>query len=339
MNVKETVAGIMTRADEAVTGDKLDQLIAGLGKLVTRMDGFEEAMKKEEPKKEEVKADAASLSNSVEGEKLDKVLTHLDSLHGKHDELKATCDAMNAKHDALSGRMDAFEAKQGKEAENVEQEGAPTPVTADAAVTPPEKSPETALKEEREENGLRRNDMEPSSAMFDSVNSEMKSMREYIAKLERTIPKEMPEAERTKFVDAQVKADRIAQAFGDSAGAPRWQNGETHSNYVRRLLAKYKVHSPAWKEKDLAKVHDSVLDVAEVQIYADAWTAATKPATSEGQPLREIITSARTGRKISSFVGGDPEACWGPFKLPSRKVKGFTPPPPPPVVISNASRH
>lgn len=349
MNVRETVAGIMARADEGADahGDKLDKLLGKLDGFVTRLDALDERTKKlAEPV---AKKDEGVVGN-MEGEKLDKILTHLDSLHGKHDELKTSCDSLHSKHDALCSRMDAFEAKQGKEAENVEEMGKPTPVAADAAVVPPEKdgkgggvelqkgteTEEKALETERKENDLKRNDaaMVPSSAQMDSVTAEMGKMKEYIARLERSIPKELPEDERVKFVEAQSKADRIAQAFGDSQGAPRWQNGETLPNYQRRLLAKYKTHSPAWKDKNLADVHTSVLDIAETQIYGDAWTAATKPTVVEGQPLREIVTTDRTGRKISSFVG-DAEACWSPFKLPTRNVKGFTPPPPPPVVIAN----
>jgi hypothetical protein len=153
---------------------------------------------------------------------------------------------------------------------------------------------------------------------------ELESMRADIDRLERAIPRELPEAERIKFVEAQSKADRIAQMWGDSAGAPLWQNGESLGNYTRRLLGKYKVHSPTWRDKNLADVHASVLDIAETQIYADAQAAAMNPAS--GQPLRENITTDRTGRKISSFIG-DAESCWGPFKLPSRRVKGFTVPP------------
>jgi hypothetical protein len=152
---------------------------------------------------------------------------------------------------------------------------------------------------------------------------ELESMRADIDRLERSIPRELPEAERIKFVEAQSKADRIAQMWGDSAGAPRWQNGESLGNYTRRLLGKYKVHSPTWRDKNLAAVHDSVLDIAETQIYADAATAVMNPAS--GQPLREIITQDRTGRKISTFAG-DTAECWAPFKFPTRNVKGFNVP-------------
>lgn len=39
--------------------------------------------------------------------------------------------------------------------------------------------------------------------------------------------------------------------------------------------------------------------------------------------LVELFVTDRTGRKISRFVG-DPEACWGQFKAPLRRVTGFT---------------
>jgi len=38
---------------------------------------------------------------------------------------------------------------------------------------------------------------------------------------------------------------------------------------------------------------------------------------------REVITSDVTGRKISRFYG-DPEAIWGRFKLPAKRIVGAT---------------
>ena len=129
----------------------------------------------------------------------------------------------------------------------------------------------------------------------------------------------MTDEDRARFVDAQVKADRVAQAFGDSAGAPRWQQGETLPQYQRRLLGKFKAHSASWKDKDLTKVDASVLDIAENQIYADAMAVAMNPATIGPGMLREEVQTDRTGRRITRFHG-DPEACWGPFKQPGRRI-------------------
>jgi hypothetical protein len=42
----------------------------------------------------------------------------------------------------------------------------------------------------------------------------------------------------------------------------------------------------------------------------------------EDGTLRMVITVDETGRRIRKFFG-DPEACWGPFKQPTRRVTGF----------------
>jgi hypothetical protein len=82
-------------------------------------------------------------------------------------------------------------------------------------------------------------------------------------------------------------------------------------------LAPYKKHSASWKGTELTKVDESVLPIAESQIYADAMSVALTPTTLGDGVLVERITKDRTGRNISRFYG-DPEACWGQFKQPSR---------------------
>jgi hypothetical protein len=122
---------------------------------------------------------------------------------------------------------------------------------------------------------------------------------------------------QSEFVTAQAQADRVAQAFGDSA--PRWLDGEGLLNYKRRLAGKYKQHSTTWKDADLAKVDVSVLDQIVTQIYADAMTASVDPSRVPRGELREQIEPDRTGRRITRFVG-DPESCWSIFKQPVRGV-------------------
>ncbi len=246
------------------------------------------------------------------GEKLDKVLAHLDSLHAKHD-------AMNAKHDALAARLDALEAK-GKEAENTEAAVEPEPVAADAAEE--EKAKADAAKKDAEEQAKKDASEKEEMKKDAEVLAANTALKAQIAELERRIPVELPEADRARFIDAQMKAERVAQTFGDSAGAPRWANGETLAQYQRRLASKYKGHSPAWKDKDLAKLDASVLDVVADQIYADAIAAAINPANIERGTLMERTETDRTNRRITKFFG-DPEACWGPFKQPVRIVTGW----------------
>jgi hypothetical protein len=261
--------------------------------------------------------DSGSVTNSKEGEKLDKILSHLDSLHSKHDAMAASHAELASKYDALCSRMDSFESK--KEEGNLKEGGEPAPVVADGAKKDGEAQPgaepeKKALAEERKENHLAAND----SARADGI----KSLEKQIADLNRRIPVELAEEDRAHFVEAQSKAERVAQAFGDSAGAPRWLSGETLAQYRRRLVSKYKQHSPAWKEVDLSPFADKALDTVEMQVYADAMNAAIRPATFTEGTLIERIETDRTGRKISKF-SGDPEACWGPFKQVGRRVIGF----------------
>jgi hypothetical protein len=119
----------------------------------------------------------------------------------------------------------------------------------------------------------------------------------------------------------QAQANRIARAFGQEAPGPL--DGESLTKYRQRLMAPYQQHSPTWKAANLSGVSDeAVLTVAEDQIYRDALRARTDPSVIGKGNLVETFETDRTGRPISRFYG-DPEACWGQFKQPSRHVVGF----------------
>ncbi len=137
--------------------------------------------------------------------------------------------------------------------------------------------------------------------------------------LEKLIPAELPEEDRQRFITAQQSAEPLAQAFGDSAGAPRWLNGETVPEYRRRLIDPYKKHSRAWRDVDLNGLPDQALDEVEKQIRADALQAATHPANMPVGMLREIQSRDQTGRTITRFVGSDDAAAWTPFTFGERK--------------------
>jgi len=141
-----------------------------------------------------------------------------------------------------------------------------------------------------------------------------------LADLRRRIPADLPEEDRRKFIEAQSRAERAAQAFGDSA--PHWVSGENLLQYRRRLLGPFKQHSSTWRGVELSRLDADALNVAEPKIYADAWDAVNNPATVPEGTLREIVETDRTGRRISRFVGS-PEACWGQFKAPAKLVVGW----------------
>ncbi len=295
----------------------------------------------EDKREDAAKADAEKApTTSKEGEKLDLVLKHLDSLHKRMDAYetkKADAeepDASQKKADAEDDEDEEVEADADGAAEALAEEGEPRKARKRARK---DAGADEALGEEREANKLKRNDKkradksrkdagdeedEEDEEMRGDSRADAADLRRQIADLERRIPAEMPEEDRARFVDAQAKAERVAQAFGDSAGAARWVNGETLLQYQRRLLGKFKDHSPAWKSVDLAKLDSDALAVAERQIYADAMRAAMNPESVEGGSLRQVITTDDTGRRIRKFYG-DPEACWGAFKQPARIVTGW----------------
>ncbi|HEV2269005.1 MAG TPA: hypothetical protein VGR92_06070 [Steroidobacteraceae bacterium] len=117
--------------------------------------------------------------------------------------------------------------------------------------------------------------------------------------------------ETQKFIDTQRTVDEIAQAFGDSAGAPRWMHGESHDDYTRRILTKYKPYSKSWKDVDLTHINGSGLTVATKQIRADAVAAAALPEFQEGR-LIERTSRDQYGRTVTKFYG-DARVANAPF--------------------------
>lgn len=263
-----------------------------------------------EDKKDSKKPDAAEGKETrSDSDKLDAIAEHLQKIHDSVSEL-------HAKHAEHEKRLDALEEDDPEDPSKTE-EGAE--MAADSKKPDAEESGEPsdkkALEEEREENGLKKNDSEkhPDSATVAALKKDNAALRARIDAIDHKI-KDMPEEERSRFVGAQQRADRVAQAFGDSAR--RWLSGERLASYRRALAQPYQKYSTAWKDIDLADLPDAALEVAETQIYADAWAAATKSSVLNAvEGLREITETDRTGRKISKFYG-NPEEVWGAFKRP-----------------------
>jgi hypothetical protein len=319
------------------TDAKLDKLLAGLGilttdisKLTTRLDSVEAEMKKEDAAPAAVAAEPAASGSDA---KLDKIMDHLTGLHAKHDALKTTCDSLCSKHDELGKRMDAVEeGMKAKEAANLEKAAEPTPPAVDAAKKDGEQTgtaetgaAEAALAAERKENGLARNDS-AESAKLDAANERIAGLEKVLADINKRMPAAHTPEDRQKFTTVQHQWEKIAQAFGDSDGAPPALNGESLPDYMRRLAGKHKAHSRAWKDADLSKVDDSVLSIAVDQIRADAEVAAMTPApTSDGVLTSRVFNDESTGRKIRRFYG-DISVMMAPFSNPRRLVSKFMTP-------------
>lgn len=267
-----------------------------------------------------------------EDKKLDKVLSHLDSVITRMDEEKEERKKLAGRLDAVCGRMDAVDEEKKKEKEDKarkdaeeEEEKKTAAKTRQDAEEATRVAAEAQTRQDADTarvaaEAKARKDAETAAAGGDlaTMAASIKDLQSQLA-ARNTVNAE----DRKPYVRSWGLAERVAQAFGDSDGASRWMDGESVSAYQRRLLTPYQEHSPQWKGKDLGAMSPEVLTVAEEQIYNDAYAAASSPATVPVGTLRASVRTDDTGRKITSFQG-DPEACWGPFKQQSRIVTGWT---------------
>ncbi len=214
-------------------------------------------------------------------------------------EAKAKADAdeiaqLKAKADSLQAKADAMEASMP----------AAMQTAADKAKADADEEAEKKAKADADEE-------EAKKAKADSA-----AVQARIADMEARMPKVLSDADVAKIADTQSKADSVCRAFGDSAPAP--VAGESVLGYRKRLIARFKDHSPSWKAVPLEAISDAVIDIAEKQIYADAATAARTPGIDVGAGLREVISKSRAGHEISTFVGRISDFT-GQFKNPVRK--------------------
>ena len=147
---------------------------------------------------------------------------------------------------------------------------------------------------------------------------ELEKLRQRANALERLVAHHnMSESTRREYVAIHDKADHVARCFGDSA--PRWNPGESQTDYRKRLVNDFKKFSPRWSKVDFLAQRGSphilnrLLEKAEVEVFADA-VAASRASFKPGV-LKEVTEVDPSGRRISRFVG-DPSVTWEPFKMP-----------------------
>ena len=125
--------------------------------------------------------------------------------------------------------------------------------------------------------------------------------------------------------EAQSRADRAANAFGETAPPP--MSGEMPIDYRHRLLRRFQRHSPDFKDADIRAIMDTrLLNGVETRIYADAMQASKIPDThGELRPFTRI--DPETGVRITEFRGHGtyiqnikpPSMRVTAFNLPSRQ--------------------
>jgi hypothetical protein len=128
---------------------------------------------------------------------------------------------------------------------------------------------------------------------------------------------------QSDFAAAQIKANRVANAYGDSAPPPL--AGERLLDYRARLATQYKRFSKAFQNSDLHKIGDaSAMSGIEDAIYNDAMTEARHPTSASVAPgqLRAITTMDASNRPITRYHG-DISAFMDQFNAPHRYITRF----------------
>lgn len=247
----------------------------------------EEELKAKADAEAKEKADAEAKAKADAEGGTNKILEAIAALTGKVDSVSARVDSMEkAKADAEESAEDK-ERREKAEKEKADKE------KADA---------EEKEKTEREEKA--KADAEELKSKVDAALG--------------SLPKNDTDADYPAMADAQEKCDSVASAFGQRAPAPL--AGESVSAYRKRLVSKFKAHSPAWKDIDLAAVNDSILPVAEATIYADAMKAANSPIGIPDDVLHERVRNDEAGRPIRTFIG-KPSAWMNDFKIPTQVMR------------------
>lgn len=233
------------------------------------------------------KADAEekARADAEGGDKLDKLLTKMDSVCERMDaydaEKKERADAEEAEKKAKADADEAeAKAKADAEEEAKRKMGDPKDVAADAHA-----KADSAL------------------TVANAATAGVDDVRTRIDAVANMLPKARSDDEFAAMGDAQAKADGVFSAFGLSA--PRPADGESALGYRRRVATKLKEHSKDWATVDLGVIaaDSQAFNVAESRIYADALEAARSPTTVNPGHLRAIEKRLPTGHMQTEFVG------------------------------------
>jgi chemotaxis protein histidine kinase CheA len=245
-------------------------------------------------------------------DRLDKVLSHLDSIH-------KMCDSLNTRMDAVEGerakeKADAqarADAEAKEKGERDEKEKADKARMDAEAKEKDEK--EKADKARADAEAKEKEEKEKADAALAAAARSDSAVAKRLAEIERRIPATLSDEDKPKFADAQMRADAAYQAWGYGQ-APGALGGETLSDYRVRLLGKLKPHSKAFKDSNLSVIAGadaSAFSSVEGTIIADAVEASSKIVTI-GAPLRKSVTRNESGHTITKF-SGDPAVTWSPF--------------------------
>jgi hypothetical protein len=247
--------------------------------------------------------------------KLDKIMSHLDGIHSRMDAMEKEQKDSRGRLDAACAQMDSYAKKDAEKEEEAKK--------ADAArkdAEEEEKKKADAARKDAEEEEKKKADAARADAARADAAGRADKLQSQLDALMRAQPAQLSGEARLKMINHQVKAERVAQAFGDAAGAPPPVNGESERDYAVRLMTPYLKYSKKWKDTPLEGINDSVLAAIETDVYADALNETIRP--TQFSPGFAIPTRQKdaAGREITRYVG-DPNAIWGKFNPPVRHVR------------------
>ncbi len=217
------------------------------------------------------------------------------------DMIRDACTKMDEGSKRQDARMDAIEerfakADSAKADEDEKKEAEPEKADADEEEVKADEEPEKK-EEEKEE--------KKEEAEVDAVTvsrAELAELRGQISALNARAPQIISDADRERFASIQETAEPVFQAFGDRAPGPL--EGETPTQYKRRLGSKMQVHSPHWKDSRLSAIGDEKsLDVVLGQIYADAISVGRRGADVPEGNLRANTTKTEAGHTRITYSG------------------------------------
>jgi hypothetical protein len=132
--------------------------------------------------------------------------------------------------------------------------------------------------------------------------------------------------EPQRKAQAHARAEVLARALGDFAQDPA--PSESSLQYRKRLVTQFQRFSPEWRAVDVRPLDRNTFERVELKVYADAAQEARAPTALTVPPGQVVMRSTRdptTGRLINRFYGS-PDAVWGPFRNPSRRLLGINTP-------------
>lgn len=128
-------------------------------------------------------------------------------------------------------------------------------------------------------------------------------------------PEVLKDEEVAEVADAEQEAEKVTQAFGDSAKSA--MKGERPESFKRRFAKLYQKNSAAFADANLDAIGDkTVLDMAFKTICADSVTAANTMVRNSGRGA--WVTETRGGRTIERVTGMTDENAFSEFKIKAR---------------------